>query len=742
LQDLHLTFQASRTVWLIGLAVLAAAVTLWTYRKTWPPVGRGYHALLIVLRLLALGLAAVLIFEPVLDFTIRRVRGARVAVLVDRSASMLLPATAAGGEGAPSRLEEAVRMLRETASDSLAVFGFGRTLSRVRDPQELLAAVEDRTDLSQALEQLAGPGGERWDRVYVISDGGVNAGADPLALARRLPPVEIVVVGEPPSAADPALTGLSQARPAYAGGKLEIEFTVSASGLERPAGSGKQVLAVDFFLDDRKAGEKILEIAPGGPRFVSAQVSLPSPDAGSHLLRAVLRPVSGEWTGLDNERLLMAQVAPAKRRMLMVTDALDWDFTFTRRALALNPEWEVDALVLLYGEGNARAVRRQDAKGIFSSGSLPAERELEELDLVLLHGDLGRLDRVFLSRLADRAASGGFALVFWPTGNFNTGVLPENLAACLPFRVNPIQLIPLRAPEAPSALLTLGRYDILSGLGAGSALDNLPPLERVYPPQALKGPVDILAAVAGRPSAPGDLRGAPVLTAQPYGGTRVATVLAQGLWRWHMLTQDAAESHDPRYERLWELLGRWLIGGRKSAGLEIRPGREVYQRGEIETITGTRGQSGGGGEGERVRIAVWSQQAEAADTVARLEAGFRPDSGSFSSALGNLSPGVYRYEGVLEGGNGTGRAGGIFAVEGYSPEMAEPGPDSTVLGGLAAATGGKLVRASGTGGAVRAGRTSGSVTHSIRLSTSLWPYLLIIALLGAEWALRRRKSLA
>ncbi|MEA1996256.1 MAG: hypothetical protein U9N45_01390, partial [Gemmatimonadota bacterium] len=128
---INLEFQSARTLWLIVLPIAALAVVWWTYRRTYPPVGGCYRWLLLLLRSAAVVLLGLLIFEPLLGLSRERTRPARVAVLIDRSASMLLPADAAkGGAGedpsGKSRLERAREILETQERGSrVDLFSFG-----------------------------------------------------------------------------------------------------------------------------------------------------------------------------------------------------------------------------------------------------------------------------------------------------------------------------------------------------------------------------------------------------------------------------------------------------------------------------------------------------------------------------------------------------------------------------------------------------------------------------------------
>jgi len=745
LGSFSLDFLSSRTLWLALLPLAALLVVLWTYRRTYPPLGRSYHLILVVLRVAVVIVLGLLIFEPVLQVARTVKRSERVALLVDRSASMLLPAGSAGGAQAPSRLDLARRLIDQSAADpGIEEFYFGADLTEADSSlSDSTAQVEERTDLASALEALTQRGRPAWDRIYLLSDGRVNAGRDPLLEAGGLPPVEAILAGEPPQRPDLALVSVEQIRPAFAGEEVELELSVALSTPQESSGRPAQTAVCDFFLDERKIAEKKIDLGGQEARFAAAAVSLPAPEAGSYWLRTAIRPLDGEWTEINNERITRLEVFKNKRKVLLVTNSPDWDFTFAQRVLEQNEDWQVESILLLQSRESGTLVRRRDSRGGFARAALPDAGALEEVELLLLHGRLDRLDAAFLRRIAGRAQSGGFALVFWPSDDLETADLPSALARYLPFRQLPVSLVQVKAQDVPSVIFSLDRYDILAGLGSGTVIGGLPPVQWIFREVPFKSTVEVLARTGRKFSAGGP---APALiAAQPEGGTRVATVLAQGLWRWHMLNQDAAESRDTRYYRLWEALSKWLTGGEKKTGLRLEPVREVFHRGEQVvfegSLEGERTDSAQGGP--EVEIIVWREnEKDDVDTAAVAKVAPRGPDGSFTVGLGRLVPGSYSYQGILAGGRMQQKSTGVFAVESYSPEMAVIELDSAALAGLAEKSGGVFHGVLHGRISLLSGSTEQPVAGSWRLSHNWWIYSLLIVFLAVEWILRRRKALS
>ena len=495
---------------------------------------------------------------------------------------------------------------------------------------------------------------------------------------------------------------------------------------------------MDIFLDGRKVAERRMEPPSGGASRSAGRISFSAPEAGSYWLEASLRAVPGELSELNNRRLHRLHVRKSRRMFLLISNSADWDLTFTGRALASVDDWEVQTLLVLEGE-SGNVVQKRVSDGTFSTGSIPGDEELEEAALVLLHGNIAKLGRRFLGRLAARAATGAFALVIWPTTSFNPASLPVELAGLLPL-VNG-SITPVEAPATACRLLTNGRYAVLDALGGGGIIDGLPPVTTVFRGLSLARSAEILGRAGSRGPLAGE--GEPVLTVRPSAGVRSALISTRGLWRWHMQGQLGDPSDAALYFNMWRELANWLTGAEKRSPLVLDPEREVFGRGEPVSLSGEI--RDGMEDGAMViEASLWrADSAGARDTVATVNAVSSPqEQPGFKLDFGVRPPGVYSFGALAVSGPDTLAAGGELAVEHYSPELAELSVDSSLLVALAISTGGMIKRVGGQQERLDPVREiSEMVSSRIALHRAGWVYWLIVALLAVEWALRRRKAL-
>jgi hypothetical protein len=231
-----------------------------------------------------------------------------------------------------------------------------------------------------------------------------------------------------------------------------------------------------------------------------------------------------------------------------------------------------------------------------------------------------------------------------------------------------------------------------TGVLSGILWDSLPPATALTAPPSRDSGAGIVALTArlGR-------RGAarPIVRLEQRDGGRHATITAAGLWRWAFRGGAAAEA----YRSLIAAVVDWLLGEQGAGSRE----RVVLESHEVPNGLPT--------------VWRWSSSDAAGPLAVTLRNGdtTRTDTLRFDAAGRAellLQPGIYRY--ALSGGPEQ----GVVAVETYSDEWVPRAPS--------------LVSQSGEATARRA---------SVALRDRWWLFVIAIAALATEWALRRRQGL-
>ena len=231
---------------------------------------------------------------------------------------------------------------------------------------------------------------------------------------------------------------------------------------------------------------------------------------------------------------------------------------------------------------------------------------------------------------------------------------------------------------------------------AGVLWDSLPPATAVVVQPHDSNPAATVALVA-RLARRGPAR--PILTLEERprggGGQRIATVRAAGLWRWAFRGGAAEEA----YRSVVAATVDWLLRERGAGSRE----RAVSAAPEVPNGLPTVWRWTSPDTARALAVTLRSDDTTRTDTL-------RFDAAGRAELL--LPPGVYRY--ALSGG----REQGVVAVETYSDEWLPHVPALTAQPGEATAR-----------------------VSSIGLRDRWWLFVIAIAALAAEWALRRRQGL-
>ena len=708
LPTLHLAPNAP-WLWLAGLSLALIALGLWSYRFAAPPLPALARRVLPLLRGLALVVLVWLLARPVLERSLAG-RGARIALLVDRSSSMELPARPGDDRTRAQVADDAVARLRGALRGRAAVTEIPFAARLGADSAGIGA--RDLTALGRALRQLPlAAQGQDVDGVVVISDGIVNSGDDPAAAARGLGvPVHAVVVGES-GRGDRAVLEIEASISARVGEPTPVRVRVTSSE-ERGT-----PLRVRLLEDGRDLVQATVSApGPGGEALAEMRVTPTRP--GLAVWSAALDSLGGEITAANNQREVAVEVAPGRLGVLVVSGELNWDLTFVRRALI------GDSAIAL----DTRVRQRGGWRGLESGAGAPVAADLRGRAVVVLDA-FAALDvsPEFDAALSAFVRSGGGLLVLGGPApgltRFGRGRMAEDLAVT---EAGPRRAAsPVPAAEAREMLA----WDDDPARGE-RAWRVAAPLTEVGAVRTAGGDRVIVAANDG---------GAPLVVARRIGRGQALMINGTGVWRWSLAGLD--EFSGERSRRLWRRVVRWLAQPVQGEPLRIRPERWLVARGEPVRLIASlqdaefRPVAGATVEGEAVERAG---RRHAVRFVAR-------ESGSYVATLDDLPPGRYQVSArAHRAGQPLGQASSQFAIDRWSLEQARTDPDSATLAAMATASGGELVRTGGQGLALQSFATRPLVrprTESVRLWESPWLFALVVGVLSVEWAWRRRRGL-
>jgi YtkA-like len=261
---------------------------------------------------------------------------------------------------------------------------------------------------------------------------------------------------------------------------------------------------------------------------------------------------------------------------------------------------------------------------------------------------------------------------------------------------------------------------------------QLPPMASATALGAPRPGAQVLAVT----SAGGEVK--PVIVTQRYGQGRSMVFAGEASWRWRMLLP----SSNNTYELAWRQIARWIASG-ASDPVEM-PASSVALPGTTETLS------------VLVRNEEYRPVADAEVTLRVTEPGGQerqvgaaladPQAGRYSAGIRFDHAGVYQISAdVRRGGQQMARISNPLLVGGADLEMTEPRLNEAVLRRIADTSSGAYVPAAEAAkvpSLIREADTEAPPMEMRDLWDNGWTLVMIIALLGAEWFMRRRVGLA
>lgn len=716
-----------------------------------------------LLRSLAVFFIVLCLAGPVLRHVTTFRQLGRVVVVVDASASMSFAdaalAETAKGEKKPITKPES---------------RFSRAEHALLDPQNaLLKTLADQHDID-----LFALRGYRAERLWWRRGGGRDtSGEMPLALDVR-PDATITNLDQPlrdalgPSPAGTALVVLTDGQHNAPGSPEELAASLKDSGIPVfTIGYGSEVPPPDLalqnvlvaeavFAEDRAEGSvvindtlpaglpavasithanKVLWQQPftthgGGERRIDfafpvrelAQIG----DARQSLRLLTFRvELTGNTAEQDrikdnNSRQVALHLLTRKRKVLILDGRARWETRYLKNHFDRDERWQVAAAFDDYNPGVSAAVQAVFPK---------TKEELMSYDLLVL-GDLrpgaisAEQQQMIASFINERG--GGLILVDGRRGHLKEWKQTE-LAPMLPvsWETEPSPEPPLTysITQMGQPLAALRMSD--SASGNANAWKKLPPAMWTASAKALAD-ASVLVELTGK-----DKKTSPAMVWRRYGAGSVLWLGTDELWRWRF------EMADLHHRRFWTQAATWIAAPPfmvDEQRLSIGTDRLRYAEGDTAEIrVRLRDEKGSIISNAKPRAHVFRNGLE----ISSLELEPDPNHGGiFRSVTGALPSGDYQI--TVTDGSAPSDAHLNFRVESQAnQEWASLTMNRPLLEGMARASGGRFLREGDIGQLPdllqQLDRSETRVNETL-LWSSWWWFGIVIALLTAEWLLRKK----
>jgi uncharacterized membrane protein len=733
---------------LTTLVVLGVVLALLGLRREPSALRR---RLLLVLRLMAGAMALFFLLEPGLRQLAQvRVKN-RMAVLVDRSASMGFPVRPEGQTRAAAAAEALERFAPglDGLKDRYAVevLGFSPELAPVSAETLRTPGTGNRTDLMAALRALKATdtgGSRKLGGAILLSDGADNAELQaglPPRQAQELGalgfPVSTVRVGEP-ALVDLAVEGVKVDDFAFVRNAVSVELELHARGLR-----GRDVPVV-LQREGLTVGTRTVHLDSEDQRTPISFTF--TPDQTGRFVYTVGAPVyPGEAVVENNTRSFVLKVIRDRVRVLLVVGRPSWDERFLRGLLKQDPNVDLVSFYILRTSSDDTQTRNPERE--LSLIPFPMEEifdtKLHTFDVVVFQ-NFGYAEPAlsissYERNLEQYVAGGGALLVVGGDHAFGEGraaypvldrALPVDPSG-LPAQVEPFR-VKLTADGLRNPIMRVQTTEA----GTQGSWDELPPASGLNLVRVKQGATVLLAhpvlRIDGQP--------APVLALWDHGRGRAMALMTDDSWTWAFTARRTGEQ-TRHYDRFWSNALRWLVRDPDLTSLQITADPPTVEPGHpVGAVVTARKPDYLPAASAEVRVDLFSLADRRVLQTRTAAAG--PD-GVARVSFEPVPPGAYKLRATarLEGRD-LGEADDAVAVRSVGPELADASVRTELLADVARATGGRAYELP-LGGLpalplldpplVEVGRSKDAPLWD------RWGWLIALAvLLGAEWFLRRR----
>jgi hypothetical protein len=233
----------------------------------------------------------------------------------------------------------------------------------------------------------------------------------------------------------------------------------------------------------------------------------------------------------------------------------------------------------------------------------------------------------------------------------------------------------------------------------------------------------------------------PLLSFKDDNGERIGVLAGEGLWRWAMTEYQANGNHHAVEELLTQVV-QYLTANSNRQRFRVYPAKSVFDEGDNVIINAE----------------LYNDALELVNTP-DVKIDLKSDSGKSYSFLftrngqsyqldaGSLPVGEYSYDASAKLGNQTLTAKGQLTVKPLNLETRQSAADHQLLSAMAKQSGGQMLMPSQIGqlaGLIRKNDNIKTVVYEDKHYSDLvdvkWVFVIILALLSAEWFMRKREG--
>ena len=703
---------AHSAAYLVIALLLIALYSFYVYRFTIPQIQPFKKAILVTLRVLALLVLCLIIFEPILNLSKKLTLEPSNLVFIDKSRSITI-------DDGTERTSKVKKILDDfsayTSESNLNFSAFGNSVTDVSaDSLEEINFTDGITNLQEIFNQV-----KRSDKniasITLITDGVITSGSNPYYDAINLGiPVFTIGIGDTTQRKDVELKKVLHNDFLYTETPASIIATVHNKGF-----AGETITA-SLYEDNKFISKQTFNLSDAGIQNISFDYQANT--SGEKKLSIVLSNLEDEFTTANNKQVFYVNILSNKIKVMLLASSPSADVTFIKNSLARDENIEVNSIVQLSRDKFLDKLNYQklDSADVLFLIGFPSDATPDEL-----------LNRVIAKIKEDKISffltlSAGVSInKLTKLGSELPFTFSQNFAG---FREVQPNILP---EQISNPILQQSEKNLLD------AWNNLPPV--LQPSLIFSSRIEskTLAQIKFN----NNIVNSPLILSNNFNGKRSIAVLAKDIWKWKL--QVAPKGLDLFDSFIVNAL-RWLRASEDQKPVKIRTSKKIFSQGEkVEFIGEVFDESLNPISDAGIKIKISSNENKYETDMQNVGPGL------YEGSININETGDYSFSAeAITDSRILGKDNGSFNIGGIDVEMINPVMNYPLLNLLANETGGEYYFPDDYSqllNRLKELKINSSkekvVTSEINLWSNTWMLMIAILLFSLEWFIRKRNGM-
>ncbi len=685
----HLLFESSPIfIFLCAAIAIGYAFVLYRSKHTW---SKRINQVLFGLRTILVFFLAILLLGPVIKLITNQFEKPSWVFLIDSSSSVAEGVDSTSRIQLNTQLDQVRKSLQQDGYEVKWNDLIGNTLEEV-------SYTSPTSDLNKGIQNVIQEyEGKNLAGIILVSDGIYNSGLSPLYTPVRMP-IHTIAVGDSIARVDVILKNVAFNKVAYQGNKFPIRAQVLLQGLQNQevvvsvSKNGKSISTLQKNSDDKS--------------FLDFDFQLDAAEKGIQRYDVSVKPVDEESNKRNNAASVFIEVVEGKKKIVMIAPAPHPDIKALKTVVEKNSNYEF----VLHIPGIAEA----DPALLTAGGA----------ELYIFHQVVDQFGKT--SRLFSELYKSNSSVMLMMGGNTNLRQLQQ-------YNI-PIQFESFNGqwddvtPVINNNFRDFGFSENSNGVFARYPPADVPFGKFSYPPSASVLLYQRIGSIT---------TDRPMLMTWPDNNRKIAVMIGEGMWRWR-LNEFADTGNTVFFDELFSKLIQYLSTLEDKRKFRAFPLQNEFSDAEPVVI-----ESQVYNDlfelvyGNTIRIEVRNETGEVSNY------NYVTSPGSSRYRIGGLKEGIYRFKASTSLNGKTEEVNGQFLVKTQNLEAQNLTADFGLLRKLATETGGKFYKADQSNQLASDLQQTkvASLIHSEETFNQLinlkWVFFLLLALISAEWFMRK-----